>query len=39
MLAFLFVAVLIIPTIWLGLLIKWYRDDTQLKRANKTENI
>ena len=35
MLTFLFVAVLIIPTIWLGLFIKWYREDTQLKRRTK----
>jgi hypothetical protein len=39
MLAFLFVAVLIIPTIWLWLHIKWYREDTQVKGTNKTENI
>ncbi len=39
MLTLLFVAVLIIPAIWLWLHIIWYWEDTQLKRANKTENI
>jgi hypothetical protein len=39
MLALVFVAVLIIPTIWLGLFIKWYKEDAQLKRTNKTEKI
>jgi hypothetical protein len=39
MLAFLVVAVLIIPALWLCLLVKWYREDTQVKGANKTETI
>jgi hypothetical protein len=39
MLALLFVAVLIIPTIWLGLFIKWYKEDAQLKWTDKTEKI
>ncbi len=39
MLALLFVAVLIIPVIWLCLFIKWHREDTQLKGANETESI